>query len=64
VANNRTLRAALAAEAQRARVAFLAADPAQTGDNAAMIGFAAWADPEGLDRSGAELRIDPSLGLA
>ncbi|HEX3728520.1 MAG TPA: tRNA (adenosine(37)-N6)-threonylcarbamoyltransferase complex transferase subunit TsaD, partial [Opitutaceae bacterium] len=64
VANNRTLRAALAAEAQRARVAFLAADSAQTGDNAAMIGFAAWADPEGLDRSGAELRIDPSLGLA
>ena len=64
VANNRPLRAALAAEAQRARLDFLAAEPAQTGDNAGMIGFAAWADPAGLDRAGTELRIDPSLGLA
>ncbi|HVW20673.1 MAG TPA: tRNA (adenosine(37)-N6)-threonylcarbamoyltransferase complex transferase subunit TsaD [Opitutaceae bacterium] len=64
VAHNRPLRAALAAEAERARVSFLAAEAAHAGDNAGMIGFAAWADPAGLDRSGAGLRIDPGLALA
>jgi N6-L-threonylcarbamoyladenine synthase len=44
VANNRVLRAALAEEAQHARVEFLPAEPRHTGDNAAMIAFAVWAD--------------------
>jgi N6-L-threonylcarbamoyladenine synthase len=63
VANNRGLREALGAEAARARVRFLAADPSHTGDNAGMIAFAAWADRTGVDRSGMGLRITPSLGL-
>jgi N6-L-threonylcarbamoyladenine synthase len=64
VANNRRLREAFAAEAARARLSFLAADPSHTGDNAGMIAFAAWADETGVDRSGMGLRINPSLGLA
>jgi N6-L-threonylcarbamoyladenine synthase len=64
VANNRRLREALGAEAARAKVPFLAADPSHTGDNAGMIAFAAWADQTGVDRSGMGLRIDPSLLLA
>lgn len=43
VANNRTLRRMVAAEAEAAAVPFLAAKPEHTGDNAAMIAFAAWA---------------------
>lgn len=65
VANNRTLRAALEAEARRERVAFLAAKPEHTGDNAAMIGFAAWADTTGVNRdSGDALPVEPSAALA
>lgn len=65
VANNRTLRAALEAEAKRARVAFLAADPRHTGDNAAMIAFAAWAGGAGTSpEPGIALRIEPSAPLA
>jgi N6-L-threonylcarbamoyladenine synthase len=64
VANNRPLRAALGAEAARARVPLLAAEPAHTGDNAGMIAFAAWADEAGVDRSGLGLKIEPSLALA
>jgi N6-L-threonylcarbamoyladenine synthase len=63
VANNGRLREAFKAEAQRAGIPFLAADPAHTGDNAGMIAFAAWADEAGLDRSGMGLRIAPSLSL-
>jgi N6-L-threonylcarbamoyladenine synthase len=64
VANNRTLRAALAAEAERARISFFAAQPQHTGDNAGMIAFAAWADPRGADaQSGLALRIEPSAAL-
>jgi len=63
VANNRRLREALAAEAARAQVPFLPAQPEHTGDNAGMIAFAAWADPDGVDRRGTGLRIEPSLGL-
>jgi N6-L-threonylcarbamoyladenine synthase len=65
VANNRTLRAALEGEAKRARIPFLAAQPRHTGDNAAMIAFAAW-----CDRASAEhgpnlgLRIEPGAALA
>ena len=65
VANNRALRAALDAEAQRARVPLLAAQPKHTGDNAGMIAFAAWADTTGVDRdSGVNLRVEPSAGVA
>ena len=65
VANNARLRAALSAEARSARVPLLAAAPGHTGDNAAMIAFAAWADPEGTDRSaGMGLTVEPGLGLA
>jgi N6-L-threonylcarbamoyladenine synthase len=63
VANNRRLREVLAAEAARARVPFLPARPEHTGDNAGMIAFAAWADPDGVDRRGTDLRIEPALGL-
>jgi N6-L-threonylcarbamoyladenine synthase len=65
VANNGRLRAALADRAGEARVPLLAAEPRHTGDNAAMIAFAAWADPAGTDcAAGMGLRIDPGLGLA
>lgn len=65
VANNGALRAALAAEAADAGVRFLAAEPRHTGDNAAMIAFAAWVDPEGGDRAGLRsLRIAPDAPAA
>lgn len=65
VANNRTLRAALEAEAKRARLPFFAAQPQHTGDNAGMIAFAAWADTAGSNRNvGSALTIDPSAALA
>jgi len=64
VANNRRLRAVLAALAQRAGVAFLAADPRHTGDNAGMVGFAAWADAADAARfAGAGLAVDPGAYL-
>ena len=47
VSNNRTLRAALARTAQEKGVAFHAALPQHTGDNAGMIAFAAWCDSAG-----------------
>jgi N6-L-threonylcarbamoyladenine synthase len=65
VANNRTLRAAFEVEAQKHRVPFLAALPQHTGDNAAMIAFAAWAAPRVAGAgSGVSLRIEPSAALA
>lgn len=64
VANNAGLRAALGAEAARERVAFFAAEPKHTGDNAGMIAFAAWADPAGTTRGpAAALRVEPSATL-
>ena len=64
VANNRTLRAAVEAEARRGRIPFFAAQPKHTGDNAGMIAFAAWADPAGADtQSGLALRIEPGAAL-
>jgi N6-L-threonylcarbamoyladenine synthase len=63
VANNRALRAALEAEAKRARIPFFAAQPKHTGDNAGMIAFAAWADRAAADASGLALRIEPGAGL-
>jgi N6-L-threonylcarbamoyladenine synthase len=65
VANNRVLRAALAAEATRAAIPFLAAQPQHTGDNAGMMAFTAWIDTAGGDRiSNLALGVDPSAGLA
>jgi N6-L-threonylcarbamoyladenine synthase len=64
VANNRTLRAALEREANRARIPFFAPQSQHTGDNAGMIAFAAWADRTGVDAtSGLALRIEPSAPL-
>jgi N6-L-threonylcarbamoyladenine synthase len=64
VANNQALRLALAAEAKRRRIPFLAAQPRHTGDNAGMIAFAAWADVAGTERgAGVALRVEPSAGL-
>lgn len=60
VANNRLLRAVLEREAKRAGVAFLAAEPRHTGDNAGMIAFAAWVQPE---TGTGPLRIDPGVPL-
>ena len=65
VAHNRTLRTALEAEAKRARIPFLAAQPQHTGDNAGMIAFTAWADTVGADRAAnMALGVEPSAALA
>jgi N6-L-threonylcarbamoyladenine synthase len=63
VANNGVLRQRLAGEANRARVRFLAAGPGHAGDNAAMIGFAAWAGAANAAEGGMDLRIDPGARL-
>ncbi len=44
VSNNKTLRAAFAALAEKNRLPLLVAEPKHTGDNAGMIAFAAFAD--------------------
>jgi N6-L-threonylcarbamoyladenine synthase len=64
VANKSGLRGALAAVAKRARVEFFAAQPRHTGDNAAMIAFAAWADTTGVERKASyDLRVEPNAPL-
>ena len=62
VASNKVLRARMERLAQNYRIPFLAAQPQHTGDNAAMIAFAAFADASGLALN--EFNIDPSLALA
>ena len=65
VANNATLRAALERAAKHERIPFFAAEPRHTGDNAAMIAFAAWADWTGVERGEKmALRVEPSAALA
>lgn len=65
VANNQTLRAALAEVAAAQGVEFLGALPQHTGDNAGMIAFAAWIEPaRPADAAAAGLEIAPSLPLA
>jgi N6-L-threonylcarbamoyladenine synthase len=65
VANNSLLRTTLEAEARRAGIPFLAAEPRHTGDNAGMIAFAASVDRRGCDTtSGLALRIGPGAPLA
>lgn len=64
VSNNRVLRTALERVALERGAAFLAAEPRHTGDNAGMIAFAAWCDPEGCVRDeGYGLTIEPGLAL-
>lgn len=59
VANNKALRAACAELAAKRRLAFLAAKPEHTGDNAGMIAFAAWLDSAACDGSGLGMKIAP-----
>ncbi len=69
VGNNRALRAALTGVAAAGKVRLLAAEPKHSGDNAGMIAFAAWADPEVQARpvsaggSGISLEIQPGWEL-
>jgi N6-L-threonylcarbamoyladenine synthase len=61
VSNNKALRAAVERLAARCRMPCLIAQPKHTGDNAAMIAFAAYADPAGVARG--EFCIEPALRL-
>ncbi|MDP0501643.1 MAG: tRNA (adenosine(37)-N6)-threonylcarbamoyltransferase complex transferase subunit TsaD [Verrucomicrobiota bacterium JB022] len=64
VANNRSLRAAFGALAEEARLPLLIAEPRHTGDNASMIAFAAYLDPQGVQPAQAGLlTFDPSWEL-
>jgi len=60
VSNNKALRAATEKLAARYRIPCLIAEPKHTGDNAAMIAFAAFADPEGVQK---DFTIEPALRL-
>lgn len=64
VANNRALREAMKTLIERRRVTFLAAEPRHTGDNAGMIAFAAWADPQVKPSPPTELELSAGLALA
>ena len=66
VANNNSLRSSFDELAKRYSIPCLIAHPHHTGDNAAMIAFAASIDPSGciLDLPDAPLSILPSLQLA
>lgn len=66
VSNNKALRAAMQDLAKRYRIPCLIAEPRHTGDNAAMIAFAAFADPQGTRTDGfnGPLSIEPALRLA
>lgn len=65
VSNNQALRAAMQDLGRRYQMPCLIAEPKHTGDNAAMIAFAAHADPGGVVRPGAEqaLSLEPALRL-
>jgi N6-L-threonylcarbamoyladenine synthase len=64
VANNQTLRTRFEAEGKRGGIPVLAAQPKHTGDNAAMIAFAAWCDGAGANAvSNLALTIEPSAAL-
>ena len=65
VSNNKALRAGIGRLAERYRLPCLIAEPRHTGDNAAMIAFAAHADPAGTvtEMDGASLSIEPALRL-
>jgi N6-L-threonylcarbamoyladenine synthase len=59
VSNNKALRAAMERLAKRYRLPCLIAQPKHTGDNAAMIAFAAFADPQGTAKG--QFTIQPAL---
>lgn len=61
VSNNKALRVAMERLAGRYRMPCLIAQPKHTGDNAAMIAFAAFADPAGTVAD--DFSIEPSLRL-
>jgi N6-L-threonylcarbamoyladenine synthase len=64
VANNQRLRTAIGKMAGAAGARFLAAEPRHTGDNAGMIGFAAWLDAADAGLyCGSGLRVDPAAYL-
>ena len=63
VANNKTLHSRLAELAAARSVRFLAPDPCHTGDNAAMIAFAAHIDRERVTENASALTFHPSLRL-
>lgn len=62
VANNKCLRGAIQQLGDERDLPVLIAQPAHTGDNAAMIAFAAYADPAGCEKDPAS--FDPSWELA
>ena len=66
VSNNKSLRAAMQSLADKYTMPCLIARPEHTGDNAAMIAFAAFADPAGLvpETKDEALTIEPALRLA
>lgn len=65
VSNNRALRTAFERLAERSGLPLFIARPQHTGDNAAMIAFAAWLDPAGCRRSeGWNLGFEPGWTLA
>ena len=61
VANNKVLRAAMQGLAKRYSIPCCIAEPDYTGDNAAMIAFAAWMDPDST--SGSVISIEPAMKL-
>ncbi len=64
VSNNRGLRSAFGELAEEAGVPLLAARPEHTGDNAAMIAFASWADGRSAEgESGLEVTLHPAREL-
>lgn len=63
VSNNRALRAAVGKLAKRYRVPSLIAEPKHTGDNAAMIAFAAFMETESGRAQDGALPLLPSLRL-
>ena len=65
VANNKRLREVFAALAESNGLPLFIAEPAHTGDNAAMIAFAAYADPSGtLSADNLNLSFHPSMTLS
>lgn len=65
VSNNKALRAAMERLSGRFKIPCLIAEPKHTGDNAAMIAFAAYADEAGVvSEAEGPLSIEPALRLA
>ncbi len=64
VANNTLLREEMETLAYKKRLPVLLAQRKHTGDNAAMIAFAGWLDPESLEQPIGSMTFDPSVPLA